>query len=287
MISAALAQHFDTFGFLVIRSCFDAGEMARLAGEFDEVLREDRGGVPFDERERQAVFGLVERRPDLFRLVEDDRIYEPLEQFLGPDFVWSASDGNYWVGDTQWHPDRFDRTWPLVKASFYLGTVTRDTGCLRVIPGSHRTPLHESLRQLWRTRLAQRVKEGAGSQEELDSLFHPGEDRDAPPFGIPGPDVPCHAIETEPGDLIYFHQNLWHASFGGRAGRRQLAMSFGANPVTPDQVTVVRELHATNLNSARERGNVSGDRLYVQRFMETDSPRIKRMVARLAELGLR
>ena len=130
-------------------------------------------------------------------------------------------------------------------------------------------------------------KKAGGSPEELDDLYLPDEDRDAPPFRVAGPDVPCVLLETGPGDLIFFHQNLWHASFGGRAGRRQFALSFGVNPTTDAQVAEVRKLHEANLAYAREQGNVDGDGLYDQRFMDSGSPRIRSMVARLKELGLR
>ena len=287
MLTPGQVLHFKTFGFLVMRDYFSAQEMDALIREFEDVLSEDHAGRPFSGKERQAVFGFVERRPSLTRLAEDDRIFEPMEQFLGPDFAWSASDGNYWVGDTQWHPDRFDLTYSLVKASFYMDEVNRHTGCLRVIPGSHRMPLYGDLKPLWRTRLAILAEEGKRPMEELDELYLPDEDRDSPAFGVLGPDIPCVALETRPGDLIFFHQNLWHTSFGGRAGRRQLAMSFGVNPTTDAQIAEVRKLHQANLTNAREQGNVDGDGLYDQRFMANESTRIRGMVARLKELGLR
>ena len=33
-----------------------------------------------------------------------------------------------------------------MKVSLYLDPLTKETGCLRVIPGSHRLPLHETLK---------------------------------------------------------------------------------------------------------------------------------------------
>ena len=151
MLTQQQVQHFETFGFLVLRAAFSSAEMAAITAEFEASLLDDRGGRAFGGEERQAVFGMVERRPQLMQLAEDDRIFGPMEQILGEGFVWVGSDGNYWVGDTQWHPDRHDRTWPLVKASFYLDSVTRETGCLRVIPGSHRMPFWENLAPLERT----------------------------------------------------------------------------------------------------------------------------------------
>ena len=44
--------------------------------------------------------GFVEKRELLTRLVDDDRIYLGAEGVLGPEFIWMASDGNVYVGDT-------------------------------------------------------------------------------------------------------------------------------------------------------------------------------------------
>ena len=44
-----------------------------------------------------------------------------------------GSDGNYYVGDTTWHEGILH-----IKIAFYQDSLTDQTGCLRVIPGSHR-----------------------------------------------------------------------------------------------------------------------------------------------------
>ena len=285
MLTQQQVQHFETFGFLVMSGSFSAGEMDVITAEFEAALLEDRGGRKFDGNERQAVFGMVERWPKLMRLAVDDRLFEPLRQLLGEGFVWAGSDGNYWVGDTQWHPDRHDRTWPLVKASFYLDPVARETGCLRVIPGSHRMPFWGNLAPLERTMMQVNLEQGIGTSEAVEALYMPGEDRTAPPMGVHGLDVPSVALETEPGDLIFFQQNLWHASFGGGKGRRQFALSFGLKPTTDQHLTQIRQMHGANLAGARARGNVANDRLFDDTFINSDSPRIRRMVAPLVELG--
>ena len=145
MLTAEQIAHFETFGFVIRRRCFSAVEMEEISDAFDEVLTEDRKGRPFDGKARQAVMGFIEKRPLLSALVEDDRVYEPLEQLLGPGFTWIGSDGNLYVGDTGWHPDGSVLDYGRIKVALYLDRVTKDTGCLRVIPGSHRLPLHDAL----------------------------------------------------------------------------------------------------------------------------------------------
>ncbi len=41
-----------------------------------------------------------------------------------------------------------------------------------------------------------------------------------------GRDVPAYAVETEPGDLLVFDQNIKHAAFGGGTRRRMFTLNF-------------------------------------------------------------
>ena len=97
MLTSEQIAHFETFGFVIRRHCFSASEMEEISRTFDDVLSEDRQGQAFDGAARQAVLGFIEKRPLLSGLVENDRIYQPLEQLLGPGFVWIGSDGNLYV----------------------------------------------------------------------------------------------------------------------------------------------------------------------------------------------
>ena len=117
----------------------------------------------------------------------------------------------------------------------YLEKVTRESGCLRVIPGSHRMPLHRDLEKL---------------EVEPDSC----------PFGVEGADVPCSALESNPGDAILFNHCMWHAAYGGRAGRRYIALKFAARPFSDDHLTSltrytpgVFDPHDNFLNSSEPR----------------------------------
>ena len=59
-------------------------------------------------------------------------------------------------------------------------------------------------------------------------------------FGVDGPDVPGFAIESQPGDVIVFNQLCWHSAWGGRAGRRMLALSLVSRPTTDEQVEYLK-----------------------------------------------
>lgn len=267
MLTDRQRAHFDVFGFLVFRQAFSPEETARISSTFDRVLEEDRQGRPFEGHKRQAVTGFVEREEELTRLLEDDRIYPVIEQLLGPGFVWIGSDGNLYVGDTGWHPDGRHlehQAYRWIKVAFYLDPVRRDTGCLRVIPGSHRGTLHQALKERW-----------------------PKSDAAESPYGISGAEVPAFPLESDPGDVVLFDQSLWHASFGGRTGRRMFTLNFGAKPQAEADYENLRSTHAKNLGFIADMQYTQTGRVYTDAFLESGSPRIRSMVAELLEMGLK
>ena len=247
MLTEGQLAGFNAFGFLSLKGLFSAREVEDIRREFDDVLGEDRQRRRFTGEQRQMVQSFVERRPLLCQLIDDDRIYLPMEQILGTDMLWLTSDGNLYVGDTDWHHDATPRGYPQIKVALYLDPVRRDTGCLRVIPGSHEPPYHDVLEPL-----------------------------KAQGFGIAGVDVPCAHMESEPGDVVLFHQTIWHASFGGRAGRRMLALSYAPSPKTDEHRAYIRSLYAAVTMPDHPRGP----------FLESGRPRIEAIVARLRALGL-
>ena len=134
-------------------------------------------------------------------MIDDPRILGIASSLLGDDFNYMGSDGNYYVGDSGWHSDGWHPEMRHVKIAFYLDSVTRDTGCLRVIPGSHLTS----------DRYANMLQERVRRSEEL--------------WGMHGRDLPAVALETQPGDLVCFNHNTKHASFGGGKRRRMFTMN--------------------------------------------------------------
>ena len=199
-------NHFDTFGFIVWRQAFSPDEIADISARFEDVLAEDRQGQNFSGDKRQGVHGFLELRPELQRLLEDDRIYTSVEQLLGPGFVWIGSDGNLYVGDTRWHPDN-SAAYRRVKVAFYLDPVKAETGCLRVIPGSHLPGMGDRLRELW-----------------------PIDETGESPYGVAGSDIPFFPLESLPGDVVFFNQRVFHSAYGGRTGVACSRSTSGPSP---------------------------------------------------------
>ena len=208
-LTAQQLRYFDTFGFLKFPGLF-AGEADAISEAFEQVWADHGGGhhgQEHDHQRRSALVPFIDQSEYLSALLDDPRIDGITSSLLGDDFNYTASDGNFYVGDTHWHSDGYrDKKYLSVKMAFYLDPVSRDTGCLRVIPGSHRfgdsfaETLHEVAPNS-RTR----------NTEEL--------------WGIPGMDVPAVALETQPGDLLMFNHSVKHASFGGGTRRRMFTIN--------------------------------------------------------------
>ncbi len=264
MLTAEQVAHFETFGFLLLRQAFSPDETAKITSAFEEVLAEDRSGRAFDGEKRQAVLGVAERRPLLTGLIESDLIYEAMEQLLGPNFVWVGSDGNLYVGDTDWHPDSRNLDYRRIKVAFYLDPVTAETGCLRVIPGSHRDPLHSALLGLM-----------------------PANPAGTTPFGVPPRGLPYYPLESRPGDVVMFDQCTWHAAFGGRTGRRMFTFNFSAEPTTAEHEAVLRKMYLANVEATRTMQYTHTGRIYTDDFLHSGRPRLQSITAKLLDYGFR
>lgn len=267
MLTKAQVRFYDAFGFLVLKQAFSQQETATICQLFDEVMTEFRHGEPFPEEKRQMMMSMVEQRPKLSSLLEDNRVYSVVEDLLGPDFVWVAGDGNLYVGDTSWHADLRDRMmdYPLIKVAMYLDPVGTDDGCLRVIPGSHRDPFSARCMQLYEHR----------------------EEPPAYPFGVQPDEIPHFPLESAPGDVVFFSQHLFHSSFGGGVHRRMFTMNFAPEPTTLEHEEFLRDMYENHLKFQSENDYYSTDRVYKEGFLEGGGPRRQNMVRQLVEWGFR
>ena len=253
MLTRDQISHFHTFGFVVLRQVFDAGEVAVIRREADEIFAEARNGAPAGG-ETQYVQPFFERKPYLGTLVDDDRVYGIGVDLLGPDFILLQTEGRARSGATPWHGAPGPDDEPLaVKINFYLDDLTRDTGALRFIPGSHLP----------------------ADPDRFAILRENNADPDFRPFGVAPSEIPCYAAETRPGDLVVFTESLLHASFGGSPGRHQNAINFMENPKTEAQVARVKSLYEQWTYGLRP----------AESYVNSDRPRIRRMVSRLVEWG--
>ena len=169
-----------------------------------------RRGREQDERPgRISCCPFMEHDAYLCTLLDEEHMHGVASALLGPDYQFSAGDGNHYVQDTGWHSDSWPNPLRYYKFALYLDPTTRDTGSLRVIPGSHRV--------------------GEPFAEELDSRLQ----RVGPSFGAEDDELPSVAIETHPGDLLVFDQAIKHSAFGG-VHRRHMSVNYVSARRVPD-----------------------------------------------------
>ena len=154
---------------------------------------------------------------------------------------------------------------PPDQGGVYLDPVSRNTGCLRVIPGSHAAPMHDKLRPLSRQR----------------------EDPETSPFDVGPDEVPGFPLESSPGDVVFFNQDLWHASFGGKTGRRMFTLNFGRKPTEDAHIAYLKRVYRRNLKFVETMQFTQSGRVYEDAFLGSERPRIRGMVAKLVEMGFR
>ena len=249
-LTAEQIAFYQAFGFVALRQAFSREEMSIIEREFETTVSEDRHGKPFDGQENQVVRYRIVHQLDARGLTQ--RVHHAAEQLLGSGTIMTADASSIFSGETAWHADegwhpsmRGGRSGPPpghfhpgVQVAMYLDPLTRDTGCLRVLPCSHLLP-----------NAAQDLL--APTHMDIPENFSP--DGRLKGFDIAQCDVPCHAIESKPGDVILFSNQIWHASFGGKFGRRMLSLMYKSKPTTDrEREHIQREL---KLKREAEAGN--------------------------------
>ncbi|MBK8856271.1 MAG: phytanoyl-CoA dioxygenase family protein [Opitutaceae bacterium] len=202
-LSAPQLAFFHTFGYLHFPGLLN-DRIERIIAEFEILWAAQGGGHhgrQHDGKRRSCIVPCIDRSVYLSTLLDDPRLEGIAAGILGDDFNYMGSDGNLYAGDTGWHSDGWHREITHIKLAFYLDPVGRDTGCLRVIPGSHRI--------------------GDKFSDALQAEIFQSQES----WNLPDRDVPCVALETSPGDVVLFNHNLKHSAFGGSARRRMFTMN--------------------------------------------------------------
>jgi hypothetical protein len=211
-LSAGQVKQFETFGFVRLEGAV-RHRIEGVVEAFEDVMAVH--GAGHDGSKRTAVVPFIDQDERLCTLLDEPAIEEAAASLLGPDFNYLGGDGNYYVGDTGWHSDGFHSVGRFIKVALYLDPVTRDTGALRVIPGSHRPDSH------WRAE-GPRVMQ---SETEMD---------------IPASAVPAVPLDSTPGDVMIFNHNILHASFGGNSRRRMFTLNLSRRAATAEELEDLR-----------------------------------------------
>jgi hypothetical protein len=243
-LSPQQIQFFQTFGYLGFPGLL-ADRIGQIIQDFEDLWAEHgggHGGKKHDGTQRSCLVPFIDQSAKLSTLLDDPRILGIASSLMGDDFNYMGSDGNYYVGETGWHSDGWNPKQLHIKIAFYLDPVGRNSGALRVIPGSH--------------------KIGDAYAEDLNKQLY------QKPFekglGVAGNEIPAIALETQPGDLVCFNHNTKHASFHGSKSRRMFTMNF------------CQRYAAADLHSLREYINGAArfwiDRAYGEKMVATAGP---------------
>lgn len=144
-----LRAAYERDGYVIVRNVLDEALVREAREHVDWLLAKNPG-----LRAEQLGHTLMTDDPFWVRLIGDDRLLDVAEQFIGPNIALFAShyiakppfDGQ----PVLWHQD--GSFWPLEPmevTTLWLAVddSTPENGCMRVIPGSHRTALQDMQEQ--------------------------------------------------------------------------------------------------------------------------------------------
>lgn len=103
-------RFFNTFGYLTFPGLLADG-IDRIIEEFEKIWRDHGGGHDNKQHEgkaRSCIVPFPDQSEYLSSLLDDPRIHDIIASLLGDDFNYTSGDGNFYVGDTQWHSDGYD-----------------------------------------------------------------------------------------------------------------------------------------------------------------------------------
>lgn len=192
-----LKETYEQFGFVVVRQL--------VSPERAEVLKAEAQRVVAEKGHHAGVFvGLAAHSPLFKEAIREDHLLEALEsilgsavEFLSDKVVYKSAETDY---GSPWHQD-----WPYWKGAHKLSVwvaldpATLENGCLKLLPGSHKT-----------------VAEHTGTAPEGEGFGHRLQDGEVDErLAI---SVPCAV-----GDAVFFHDLTLHASHPNTTGQDRYA----------------------------------------------------------------
>jgi hypothetical protein len=213
--SAQLAQ-YRSQGYLAPLRVMPEADAARLLSRLEAVERQEGGKL--SNQSNQKPYLLF---PFLAEVIRDARILDVAESVLGPDLLCWA--GGFFAKDPgdgkiiSWHQD--STYWGLSEpdvASAWLALTpsTVESGCMRVIPGTHTTDQLPHRDTFAANNMLSRGQEVAVQVNEADA----------------------HDIVLRPGEMSLHHVRLVHGSATNRAAHRRVGFVIRYIPTRLRQV---------------------------------------------------
>lgn len=184
-----IRRAFDTDGYHIFRNVIDGDLIAQADRHIDWLLARHPNLQPFELGHE-----LARTDPFWHRLIADPRLLDIAEIFLGRDLALFAT--HYICKEprtgrpVRWHQD--GAFWPIepmdvITQWLAVTSSTPDNGCLKVVPGSHRTALLDMIDATGDTVLPSEIPVEV---DEADAV----------------------AFVLQPGDVSVHHPNIFHGS---------------------------------------------------------------------------
>ncbi len=151
--------------------------------------------------------------PDIVKVARD-LLGESILLKFSSVFLKPARSG----GATPWHQDIGlwrDDNHEALNLWMAIDAATRDNGCLQFVPGSHKGPVIPHI--------------------QYEDGVHPELPREA------CRDLKVVHVELQPGDVVFWHSNMWHYSPPNYSDKRRIGI--GAVMINPQQIPQMNTEH--------------------------------------------
>lgn len=220
-------EQFHRDGYFIAKSVFDAEEVALLTAAMEKdpsirdhiLVREDGEGggtrIALWNRAGDSVYGLAartERMVDAAEALLGGPVYHyqskltAKEARTGGAWEWHQDYG-YWYYNGCLYPH-------LVSCMIALDRTDRENGCLQFVKGSHLMGRADHVK-LTKAQNEIDPKVVAAAQARLETVY----------------------AEADPGDVVFFHCNLFHRSDQNRSAKRRWTLIVCYNRVDNDTYT--------------------------------------------------
>jgi Phytanoyl-CoA dioxygenase (PhyH) len=215
LTDAAIEQYRDR-GYYHPLPVLRAEEVSALRSKLEAF--EASQGHPIEGAQRSKSHLLFKWLDDLMR---DARIVDAVEDLIGPDILcWNSI---FWIKEARspsfvsWHQDL--RYWgldcdDLVTAWVALSPASVESGCMRVLPGSHRRELLPH-----------------ADTYDADNMLTRGQE-----IAVEVDDAATVTMALRPGEMSLHNVRLAHASGPNRSGDRRIGVSFHYMPTHSRQL---------------------------------------------------
>lgn len=198
---------FKTFGYLKVANVLH-DQIETICNAFEKLFADCEQEVihwkhdAHYNKQRDVLMQIIEREPVLVALLDNPKINGIFSSILGDEYIYRASEGNIFSGDTYWHSDLYNALFKYqhIKMAFYLDPIDSQSGAFRAIPGSH----------LFGDEYANLLEQNIWQHEEN--------------YALKKEHVPSQTIPTNPGDLVIFDYRLKHATINSGARRRMFTI---------------------------------------------------------------